>query len=117
MKYTIAGLGASAALAVIALNYQAPEGTQLFQHELLTHEDHEFIRYVAKYGKSYGTRSEFEFRNAQFKEKLAFMAEHNSKNGSTHTVAVNHMSDWTQDEYRRLLGYKASERQRTAEPM
>jgi len=108
MKYAVAGLGASAALAVIALNYQAPEGTQLFRSEILTAEDHEFIRYVSQYGKSYGTRSEFEFRNAQFKEKLAKIADHNSMNEETHTVGLNYMADWTHEEYKKLLGYKGT---------
>merc|ERR1712127_32825 len=68
---TIAGLGATAALAVIALNYQAPEGTQLFRGERLGAEDYEFIKYVAEYGKSYGTKAEFAFRQAQFAQTLA----------------------------------------------
>jgi cathepsin L len=104
---TVAGLGAAAALAVIALNYQAPAGTQLFQSELMTAEDHEFIRYVAKYGKSYGTKAEFEFRGAQFKENLVKIAEHNSENG-TSTVGINQFSDKTKQEMSRMNGYKAS---------
>lgn len=104
---TVAGLGAAAALAVIALNYQAPAGTQLFQSELLTAEDHEFIKYVAKYGKSYGTKAEFEFRSAQFKETLGKVAEHNSENG-TSTVGINEFSDKTKQEMSRMLGYKPS---------
>ena len=102
---TVAGLGAAAALAVIALSYQAPEGTQLFQSELMTAEDHEFIRYVAEYGKSYGTRAEFEFRQAQFKQTLAKIAEHNSENG-TSTVGINQFSDKTEAEMKKMLGYK-----------
>ena len=104
---TVAGLGAAAALAVIALNYQAPAGTQLFQSELLTAEDHEFIRYVAKYGKSYGTKAEFEFRSAQFKETLAKIADHNSQNGQTSTVGINEFSDRTPAEMKRMNGYQA----------
>jgi len=104
---TVAGLGAAAALAVIALNYQAPAGTQLFQSELLTAEDHEFIKYVAKYGKSYGTKAEFEFRSAQFKESLQKVEEHNSQNGSS-TVGINEFSDKTKQEMSRMLGYKPS---------
>jgi hypothetical protein len=46
--------------------------------QILTAEDHEFIRFVAKYNKSYGTVAEFEFRSAQFKESLVKIAEHNS---------------------------------------
>jgi len=102
---TVAGLGAAAALAVIALNYNAPVGTQLFQSELLTAEDHEFIKYVAKYGKSYGTKAEFEFRSTQFKDTLAKIADHNSENG-TSTVGINEFSDKTTQEMSRMLGYR-----------
>jgi len=103
---TIAGLGATAALAVIALNYQAPEGTQLFRGERLGAEDYEFIKYVAEYGKSYGTKAEFAFRQAQFAQTLAKLENHNAQNGGMSTVGVNHMADWTTSEYKKLLGYK-----------
>lgn len=33
--------------------------------------------------------------------------DHNSQNGNTHTLALNNMSDWTADEYKKVLGYKA----------
>jgi C1A family cysteine protease len=72
----------------------------------MTSQDYEFMRYVSEYGKSYGTKSEFEFRSAQFKDTLAHIEEHNSKNGETHTLGLNHMSDWTEEEYKKLLGYK-----------
>ena len=112
---TVAGLGAAAALAVIALNYQAPAGTQLFSGELMTAEDHEFIKYVAKYGKSYGTKAEFEFRSAQFKETLGKVAAHNSENG-TSTVGINEFSDKTSAEMSRMLGYKQQPRNLTRLP-
>jgi len=103
---TVAGLGATAALAVIALNYQAPAGTQLFQSEILSSEDHEFIRYVAEYGRTYGTRAEFDFRNAQFKQNLAKIAEHNSENG-TSTVGINQFTDRTAAEMKKMNGFRA----------
>jgi hypothetical protein len=31
---------------------------------VLTPEDYEFFRFIAQYGKSYGTKAEFEFRSA-----------------------------------------------------
>jgi len=74
----------------------------------MTSQDYEFMRYVTEYGKSYGTKSEFEFRSATFKDTLAHIEEHNSKNGETHTLGLNHMSDWTEEEYKKLLGYKES---------
>ena len=104
---TVAGLGAAAALAVIALSYQAPQGTQLFQGETLTAEDYEFIRYVAEYGKSYGTTAEFEFRSAQFKQTLAEINALNAENG-TSTHGINQFTDKTPEEMKRMNGYKAA---------
>merc|ERR1712153_79484 len=104
---TIAGLGATAALAVIALNYQAPEGTQLFHNEVMTAADYEFIKYVAKHGKSYGTRQEYNFRAAQFKETLAAIDVCNAEE-TTQTCGVNYMADYTKEEMKRMNGYKAA---------
>jgi cathepsin L len=104
---TIAGLGATAALAVIALNYQAPEGTQLFHNEVMTAADYEFIKYVAKHGKSYGTRQEYNFRAAQFKETLAAIDVCNAEE-TTQTCGVNYMADYTKEEMKKMNGYKAA---------
>jgi len=103
---TVAGLGAAAALAVIALNYQAPAGTQLFQSEVMTAADYEFINFVAKHGKSYGTTAEFAFRSAQFKDTLAKIEECN-RTETTQTCGVNFLSDYTPEEKKRMNGYKA----------
>merc|ERR1712100_583479 len=103
---TVAGLGATAALAVIALNYQAPAGTQLFQSEVMTPADYEFIKFVAEHGKSYGTTAEFAFRAAQFKDTLSKIEECNA-NETTQTCGVNYMSDYTPEEWERMNGYKA----------
>jgi len=105
MKTTVATVGAAAALGLVALNYQAPETTNLFLSDVMTPEDYEFIRYVAKYGKSYGTKAEFEFRSAQFKQTLGKIAALNEENG-TSSHGVNLFSDMTQAEYRKRLGYK-----------
>jgi C1A family cysteine protease len=102
---TVAGLGAAAALAVIALNYQAPEGTQLFQSELMTAEDYEFINFVAYHGKSYGTTAEFLFRGAQFKETLAKVNDCNA-NETTQTCGINEFADMTEQEWKMRNGYK-----------
>jgi len=102
----VAGLGAAAALAVIALNYQAPAGTQLFQSEVMTAADYEFINFVAKHGKSYGTTAEFAFRSAQFKDTLAKIEECN-RTETTQTCGVNFLSDYTPEEMKRMNGYKA----------
>jgi len=89
---TVAGLGATAALAVIALNYQAPAGTQLFQSEVMTAADYEFINFVAKHGKSYGTTAEFAFRAAQFKDTLAKIEECNATRPPKLAVSTNSLT-------------------------
>jgi len=88
MKFTFALLGAVAA-AVDADTERA------------------FINYIAENGKSYGTREEYEFRLNVFAAKSKFIEEHNSRNEGDHVVAHNHMSDWTDHEYKKLLGYQA----------
>ena len=103
----IAGLGATAALAVIALNYQAPEGTQLFSSgQVLTAEDYKFINYVSTFSKRYGTKAEFEFRSNIFKQKLRFIEEWNNDTRNTHTLGLNEFTDKTETEMKAMLGYK-----------
>jgi cathepsin L len=75
---------------------------------LMTSQDYEFMRYVSEYGKTYGTKAEFEFRSALFKKELAHIEEQNASGENTHTLGVNHMTDWTDEEYNKLLGYKPS---------
>ena len=105
MKTAIATVGAAAALGLVALNYQAPESTNLFLSDVMTAEDYEFIRYVSKYGKSYGTKAEFEFRSAQFKQTLSKVAALNEEN-ETSTHGINKFSDFTAAEWKKMLGYK-----------
>jgi len=74
----------------------------------LTQADYDFMAYVSEYGKTYGTQAEFDLRAELFKKELARVTEHNSRNDETYTQEVNFMSDWTDDEYNRLLGYKGT---------
>jgi C1A family cysteine protease len=104
------------AAAVLVLG--AAQASELFLNNsgLLTAEDHQFIRYVAEYGKSYGTKAEFEFRAAEFKKKLAAIEEHNSQNG-THTVGLNQFADLTAKEMKKMLGYRQELKQTNAAPV
>lgn len=98
----LAVIGTVACAAVFALtNFQQPASASLFA------TDNEFTQYVAKYGKSYGTAEEFLFREAQFVAKRALFEKINAENGNTFTVGVNKFSDWTQEEYKKILGFKA----------
>jgi cathepsin F len=67
--------------------------------------ENQFIQHIAEFGMSYGTKEEYQFRLNLFAEKHAAMAVANAENG-TFTLGHNQFSTWTQDEYKKLLGYK-----------
>ena len=102
---TLAVVGIAACVAVFAANYQ-PQASSLYSN--LSADDMEFIKYTALYGKSYGTKEEFDFRSALFKKTLDFIRTENARNENTFTVGMNKFADWTPAEYKRILGYKPS---------
>ena len=108
---TAAGIAALAALGLVAVNYSSNEGSQLFLSERITEEEMAYMKYVSDFGKSYGTKAEFKFRLEQFKNTLKKHAEHNANAAHKSTVAHNEFSDWTEAEYKRLLGYRAEMKQ------
>jgi C1A family cysteine protease len=65
------------------------------------------MEFITAHNKSYGTVQEFEFRKALFNEVDTFIQTHNANPAMTFTVAHNKMSDWTHDEYKKLLGFRA----------
>ena len=80
--------------------------------DLLTSADHAFFSFVSEMGRSYGTRSEYEFRQNIFKENLTFIEEWNANEKNTHTVGINYMSDWTHDEVKIRNGFKPSKQEK-----
>jgi len=69
--------------------------------------ENSYLAYVAEHGKSYGTEEEFKFRLNLYNQRVAFVREHNAKVAEGEaTVGINHMADWTDAEYKRLLGYR-----------
>jgi KDEL-tailed cysteine endopeptidase len=105
-EYTLslAVVGVAACVAVYALN-TAPSSQTLFGS---TADDVEYYRYVQKYGKSYGTKEEFRFRQEKFASALETINSHNAQNAVSFHLAANKFADWTPEEYKRLLGFKNS---------
>ena len=66
--------------------------------------DSAFTAYMAKYGKSYLTKEEYEYRRDLFNENMAFIAEQNSQNGMTYRLAPNKFSDMSEYELQNSLG-------------
>lgn len=102
---SLAIVGIAACVAVFALTTYTPESTRL---HTLTDSDLEFMQYVTKFGKSYGTKEELEFRYNQYLATKENIIAENSENGNTFVLGENKFSDWTPAEYKRLLGYKSS---------
>jgi cathepsin L len=94
---------AFSAIALAALVSATPMG----EHE------HEFIKFVARNNRRYATKEEYLARYEQFERNHKFMIAFNKL--GEHKVAHNHMSDWTVEEYRQLLGYKPSMKMQATE--
>jgi hypothetical protein len=58
---SLAVVGVAACVAVFAVNSMGPRQTALYN--AFTAEDTEFMKFITKHGKSYGTKEEYEFRS------------------------------------------------------
>jgi C1A family cysteine protease len=72
-------------------------------------EEVDFVSYVAKYGKLYKSMDEYLMRSEIFKSNVKFINEHNAE-GHSYTLGINEFSDWTDEEYNKLLGYRPGKR-------
>lgn len=73
--------------------------------EVIPGYEFEFMKWVAKHNKSYGTREEFFFRMEKWLEVDAFIQEVNAEGSEyTHTAGHNHLSDLTRGEYKKMMG-------------
>jgi cathepsin L len=96
----LAATGSIAALAYFRLNaeqFSAPSDVELA-----------FSEYCAQWGKSYITRSEYEYRLSVFTENMDKIVDNNSQNGVDFMMGLNEFTDMTHDEFKKRLGYKPS---------
>lgn len=63
------------------------------------------MNYLARYGKSYLTKAEFEARLSLFREAKEKIEARNAMD-LPYKLGLNKFADWSKEEYRRLLGYK-----------
>jgi len=80
-------------------------GLSLYADDLSETET-KFVSYISEFGKQYRTESEYNFRLRIFAKNVAHIEETNASGEETHTLGINHMTDWSDAEYRALLGYK-----------
>ena len=111
-KTVVTGLGAAAAIAGAAFMRNAPETVNLFDYGHLTDADYKFMTYVSNHGKSYETKSEFNFRKEQFIARHHEIEAFNADPTNTHRLGYNFLSDRTNDEIKKMNGLKVSSRKR-----
>ena len=95
----LAVVGIAAAVAVFALN-SAPFSGMNLRYKT----DSAFVRYLAKYGKSYENVSEYEMRRALFEERMSLVTDHNAQNDQTWFMGVNQFSDMLPHEISGMMG-------------
>ena len=100
---SIVGVACCAALLAFSANRPTPTNLNV---ALLT--DTKFITHLAKYSKSYATMDEFSLRAGIFRENLEKITQLNLDHNDTVTFDVNHLADWTAEEYQSLLGFRKS---------
>lgn len=103
---TLAVVGVAACVAVYAMTAYQPKQTSLFSKNL-TADDYEFIKYVTKFGKHYGTKEEWSLRQDLFKKTMEVISSENSKNDNLFTLGLNKFADLTATEAKRILGLKS----------
>jgi len=70
-------------------------------------KEFDFMRFLAKWNKSYATVEEYKHRLVQFLRIDAHIAEVNRPGSeATHTAAHNKFSDWTEEEFKNLMTLK-----------
>lgn len=93
-------------LAVIALVGLATIGLFALHVNIApTEAENQFASYVAEYQRSYTSQAEYEMRMKIFTDNLKVIEEHNAK-GLSWQLGVTPFADWTQEEFKRLLGYR-----------
>lgn len=63
-----------------------------------------FRDFITKYNKEYSSKEEHAKRFEIFVENFEYIKEHNSRNGTTYTLGINHLADLRHDELG--LGFK-----------
>lgn len=64
-----------------------------------------FQQFIIEHSRNYATVEEYDMRMTIFSEQIKKADEHN-KQGKGWTMGVNQYSDWTDEEYQKLLGLK-----------
>ena len=77
--------------------------------EMMNASDYDFMRWIARYNRTYKTVEEYSVRLARFIEVDAHIKMVNAPNsGFSHTAGHNKFSDYTTAEYENMLNRQVS---------
>ena len=62
-----------------------------------------FMSYISDFGKNYSSMNEFNLRFEQFVRNYSHIITHNAEDHQF-SLGLNQFSDWTQEEYKSMLG-------------
>jgi C1A family cysteine protease len=85
---------------------QLPSGST-FLATPLTEAEREFINFISTYHRSYGTKEEYEYRLGIFAEVYKDILAHDAEKEG-YTKGINHFSDMSDYEWKKMMGYKPS---------
>ena len=104
MNYKIGATGVAAAALIAYSGYaNMDDGSQLFLNESIGADQLQFMNFIQRFSKSYGTKEEYLFRFEQFKRQIKLIAEHDEVYYGT-TMGLNEHSDKTEAEWKKMLG-------------
>lgn len=104
---TIAIVGSVATIALLNVNQQPMKSTFL-KENAFTVAEQEFINYLSKYHRSYGTKEEYNYRLGVFTQNYYKIMNHNEKNSDDegYVMGINHFTDLTSEEFKKMLGFR-----------
>lgn len=104
---TLAAVGTAACIAIYALSGNQGGQVSLYSNTIDATEQ-DFMNFVSKYRKSYGTKEEYNYRLNIYRKALKVI---DAKNAEGHAVhAVNKFADMSPSEFNKLKGYKKQAR-------
>lgn len=109
---TVAVAGAVATFALLNVNGPVA-GSNFLSVNAISDAERAFINFMSEHRRFYGTKEEYAYRLSLFEEAYKIVMEHN-KEESSFTLAINHLADLSNYEYKQLLGYKPSKRASSA---
>ncbi len=113
MKTSIAVLAALGVIGTVGYLASSPVAGNNFAVTPMGEEEQEFLRFIAKHRRSYATREEYNVRLGHFAREYNNIKAQNMRGGAT--FEVNHMSDYSPEEYNHMLGFVGRDRPHSTE--